>query len=171
MIEKSKFLAISFQNYLSSEEDSESSDDDDDDDDFFGDSDTDDGATSAKQTSNNITAQPQRKQRQLIFLPRGGARLAEINPDGATGLRRRRLHQISVGRGTHTQQRAKRHTINHKLMKFREQVMAGRSTYELLKIHTAMNEQRQRQRQRALAASTLSHDMKNIAPKTVQIIV
>ena len=164
-------MAISFQNYLSSEEDSESTDDDDDDDDFFGDSDTDEVVTSAKQTSNNVTAQPQHKQRQLIFLPRGGARLAEINLDGATGLSRRRLHQISVGRGTHTQQRAKRHTINHKLMKFREQVMAGRSTYELLKIHTAMNEQRQRQRQGALAASTLSHDMKNIAPKTVQIIV
>ena len=129
-------------------------------------------APSTKQTSNNaVIAQPQRKQKQLIFLPRGGARLAEINPDGSTGQRRRRLRQISVGRGTHTLQRAKRHTINHKLMKFREQVMAGRSTYELLKIHTAMNEQRQRQRQSALAASTLSHDMKNIAPKTVQIIV
>ena len=80
-------------------------------------------------------------------------------PDGLLGIWRR----SSVGQPTHCQERAKRHTTNYKLMKFREKALAAISTNQFLKINQAINEQQ--------GINTVqSDDIKRLIPKTVHLV-
>ena len=105
------------------------------------------------------------KDLQFNFPRKGGTTVmiaTGMDPDNLPGLRRR----SSVGLPVHCQQRAKRHTTNYKLMKFREKVMAGVSTNELLKMKNVLNEQQPKGLKTAQPNFT-----KCIVPKAAQLAV